>query len=95
MAAGVPLASVTRGRAGKQSNVGYKTTSKIKILGEAKQGQAGGWLQHENTAELGQDSLIHLPVTHRVKARCKPVGKQVARVPPILKGLVYIGALGI
>lgn len=28
-----------------------------KILGEAKQGQSGGWLQHENAAELGQYSL--------------------------------------
>jgi len=33
-----------------------------KILGEAKRGQAGGWLQRENAAEQGQDS----PSRHRL-----------------------------
>lgn len=66
-----------------------------KILGEAKQGQAGGWLQRENAAEPGQDSLIRLTVIDRAKARCKPAGRQVSLVPLILKGLVYISAPGI
>lgn len=66
-----------------------------KILGEAKQGQAGGWLQRENTAEPGQDSLTCLTVIDRAKVRCKPACRQVSLVPLILKGLVYVGALGI
>lgn len=46
-----------------------------KVLGEAKQEQAGGWLQCENAAQPGQDLLVHL-FHHQPRE-----GRQVSLVP--------------